>query len=222
MRRSYHRDTEAKRRLGIFNVKDTKGNRSTMHPHRYSPALAKTGLERGTQIGLCVARAPRPPHSPSFLTSPSADRRSEVRVRTCATRRSFRNKSSKEMAFPHPQARKNHYRKKDKPSSGCIVWKFFKRTINVAEYRNGKDDVNPAKNRTLGALVHVPPRFMTLEPSSVASWAFQYRTAWRTRRSIAASRTSWPRGRRCGQPARPRGAAEEHRNKCATRQHPSR
>lgn len=29
--------------------------------------------------------------------------------------RSLRNKSSKDMAFPHPQSRKDHYRKKDKP-----------------------------------------------------------------------------------------------------------
>src|SRR6266404_4361176 len=38
----------------------------------------------------------------------------------------------------------------------------------------------------------------TFERPEAASWAFQYRTAWRTQRSIAASRrTSWPRGRRC-------------------------
>src|SRR5947208_13126479 len=78
--------------------------------------------------------------------------------------RSLRNKSSKDVAFPHPQSRKDHYRKEDKPSYGGVVWKFFKRTINIAEYRNAKDDVNPAKNRTFGILVHDPPRFMTLEP----------------------------------------------------------
>src|SRR2546421_1622334 len=78
--------------------------------------------------------------------------------------RFLRNKSSKDVAFPHPQSRKDHYRKEDKPSCGGVVWKFFKRTINIAEYRNAKDDVNPAKNRTFGALVHDPPRFMTLEP----------------------------------------------------------
>ncbi len=37
-----------------------------------------------------------------------------------------------------------------KPSSGGVVWDFFKRTINVTEYRNGKDKVNPAKHRTGG------------------------------------------------------------------------
>src|SRR5882762_11785818 len=63
--------------------------------------------------------------------------------------RSFRNKSSNDMAFPHPQSRKDHYRKEDKPSCGGIVRKSFKRTIDIAEYRNAEDKVNPAKNRTL-------------------------------------------------------------------------
>ena len=29
-----------------------------------------------------------------------------------------------------------------------------KRTINITEYRNAKDDVNPAKNRTFGGILH--------------------------------------------------------------------
>jgi len=33
-----------------------------------------------------------------------------------------------------------------------------------------------------------PPLFTTFEPPETASWAFQYRTAWRTPRSAAASR----------------------------------
>jgi hypothetical protein len=58
------------------------------------------------------------------------------------------------MAFPHPQSRKDHYRKEDKPGCGGIIWEFFKRTINITEYRNAKADVNPAKNPTFGTLVH--------------------------------------------------------------------
>jgi len=58
------------------------------------------------------------------------------------------------MAFPHPQSGKDEYRNEDKPSSGGILWNVFKGTINIAEDRNGKDDVNPAKNRTFYALVH--------------------------------------------------------------------
>src|SRR5882757_859644 len=69
-------------------------------------------------------------------------------------RRSLRNKSSNDIAFPHPKSRKEHYRHEYKPSSGRVVWNLFERTINIAEYRNAKDDVNRAKDPTLGALVH--------------------------------------------------------------------
>src|SRR5712664_1816568 len=68
--------------------------------------------------------------------------------------RSLRNKSSKDMAFPHPKSRKEHYRNDDKPNTGGVLWNVFKRTINITEYRNAADDVNAAKNRTFGALVH--------------------------------------------------------------------
>src|SRR4030095_8991153 len=70
------------------------------------------------------------------------------------SRRSFRNKSSKDIAFPHPESRKEHYRNDDKPNLIGVLWNFFKRTINVAQYRNAKDDVNPAKNRTFGGIFH--------------------------------------------------------------------
>ena len=85
------------------------------------------------------------------------------------------------MAFPHPQPRKDHYRKEDKPSCGGIAWKVFKRTINITEYRNAKDEVNPAKNRTLGDSIHGrlrergwcnvlrTPRFTIFEPPEAAS-----------------------------------------------------
>src|ERR1035438_2441449 len=68
--------------------------------------------------------------------------------------RSLRNKSSNDMAFPHPKSRKDNYRNEDKPSSGGVVWNLFKRTINITEYRNGQDDVNPANNRTFGDFFH--------------------------------------------------------------------
>ena len=58
------------------------------------------------------------------------------------------------MAFPHPKSRKEHYRKEDKPNSGGVIWYFFKRTINIPDYRNAKDDVNPAENRTFGGVFH--------------------------------------------------------------------
>ena len=58
------------------------------------------------------------------------------------------------MAFPHPQSRKDHNRKEDVPSCGGVVWKFFKRTVDITEFWYGNDDVNPAKNRTLGDIFH--------------------------------------------------------------------
>src|ERR1700704_3266812 len=106
------------------------------------------------------------------------------------------------MAFPHPKSRKDKYRKEDKPNSGGAIWNFFKRTINITEYRNAKDDVNPAKNRTFGGIFH---DYVVLHLSATPrhllwpSWAFRYRTAGRTRRSIAASRrTSSLHHQRCG------------------------
>src|SRR5258708_31734349 len=119
-----------------------------------------------------------PPVHPPDVRVKVATRRLGV-ICSVLLRRSFRNESSKDMAFPHPQSRKDHYRKEDIPRWGGIVWKFFKRTINIPDYRNGKDDVNPAKNRTLGGIFHDwcdPPRFTTFEPPEATSWAFQYRT----------------------------------------------
>ena len=72
----------------------------------------------------------------------------------CRVSRSFRNKSSKDMAFPHPKSRKDNYRNGDKPNNGGVIWNFFKRTINITEYRNAKEDVDRAKNRTFGGIFH--------------------------------------------------------------------
>src|SRR5262245_41198464 len=58
------------------------------------------------------------------------------------------------MAFPHPGSRKDHCRSEDKPNSGGVVWNFVKWTIDITEYQNAQDDVNPAKDRTLSPLVH--------------------------------------------------------------------
>src|SRR6266849_4779886 len=45
--------------------------------------------------------------------------------------RSLRNKPSKNMAFPHPKSRKDHYWNEEKPSRPGVVWNLSKRTINV-------------------------------------------------------------------------------------------
>src|SRR5277367_721182 len=52
------------------------------------------------------------------------------------------------MPFPHPQSRKNHDRNEDKPGLEGVAWQFVKGTVNITEYRDGKNDVNPAKNRS--------------------------------------------------------------------------
>ena len=58
------------------------------------------------------------------------------------------------MTFPHPKSRKGQQRNENKPSGSGLVWNLVKRAINIADDRNGKDDVNPAKNRTYSGLVH--------------------------------------------------------------------
>ena len=56
------------------------------------------------------------------------------------------NKSPDEVTLPHPQSRKKNHREKEKPNGGSIVGNFFKRAVNVPDYRNAKDDVDPAKD----------------------------------------------------------------------------
>jgi hypothetical protein len=58
------------------------------------------------------------------------------------------------MAFPHPKSRNRNYWNRDIPNNGSIVWKFLKRTINITDYRNGEDEVNPTKYRTFGGFSH--------------------------------------------------------------------
>ena len=58
------------------------------------------------------------------------------------------------MALPHPQSRQDNYRKGDKPNNRGVVRKLFERTINVTDYWNAEDEVNPAKNRTFGGISH--------------------------------------------------------------------
>ena len=58
------------------------------------------------------------------------------------------------MAFPHPQSREDHDWEEDVAGWAGVVGKFFKRAIDVAEDRDAEDDVNPAKDRTLGDIFH--------------------------------------------------------------------
>src|ERR1700739_2336364 len=68
--------------------------------------------------------------------------------------RSLRYKPAKDMAFPHPQSRKEQYRKKAIPNSGRVVLSIRRRIIDVTNHRNAEDDVDPAKNRTFGGFFH--------------------------------------------------------------------
>src|SRR5712671_3173489 len=52
----------------------------------------------------------------------------------------------------HPDPRKDNYRDEDKPNSARILLDFRWHAINVTEYRNGDDEVNPTKNRTFGGI----------------------------------------------------------------------
>src|SRR5579871_6013172 len=102
------------------------------------------------------------------------------------------------MALPHPKPRKKHNGNDKKPNAGGVLGDLFKRAINVAEYRNTEDDVNPAKNRTCGCLLHDSPRFRIFARPGAASWALRCRTVWRTQHSSAATRrTSSRRRRQC-------------------------
>jgi hypothetical protein len=58
------------------------------------------------------------------------------------------------MAFPHPQSSNYYHRDGDESNNGGVVRDFFERTINITDDRNGKDDMNPAKDRALGGFFH--------------------------------------------------------------------
>jgi hypothetical protein len=101
----------------------------------------------------CLADASEKALTPCALTLASNGRAAAVRHIVLLSG-SLRNKSSKEMALPHPKSRKEHYGNHDKANAVGVLWNLFKRTINITEYRNAKDDVNPAKNRALGGIFH--------------------------------------------------------------------
>jgi hypothetical protein len=58
------------------------------------------------------------------------------------------------MTLPHPKSRKEHDRKEDKPGSGGVIGDLVKWAIDITDYRDAADDVNPAKDRTLCRITH--------------------------------------------------------------------
>ena len=85
--------------------------------------------------------------------APAAASRLGVSCRILAAQYSG-NKSSNGMALPHPESRKDKYGKEDKPDSRGVIGYFLKRTVDIPEDRNAKDDVNPAQNRPFGGISH--------------------------------------------------------------------
>ena len=78
-----------------------------------------------------------------------------MRVQSCLRLDRFsREMSSKEMPFPHPQARKGKHGKEDIPSRPGILGNVFERAVNVPDDRDAEDKVSPAKNRTFRVLGH--------------------------------------------------------------------
>lgn len=66
------------------------------------------------------------------------------------------DESSKEMTLPHPQARKDHYGKKDIPGGERVLGNLVKRAVDVANDWNGQNEVNPANDYALDAWLHDP------------------------------------------------------------------
>src|SRR6185369_14954317 len=74
---------------------------------------------------------------------------------TCSFR-SSREQSSHHVPFPHPQTTCDNHWYGNVTYYWRIVWKLFKRTIDITNYRNSKDYMNPAENSTLrGTTYHL-------------------------------------------------------------------
>ena len=90
--------------------------------------------------------------------------------------RSLQHKTTNKVAFPHPKSGKGKDRKEDEPNRWSVVRNLFKRTINVTDYRNSKDQVNPAKDRALGNFTNHSIPFLSefaaciFQPVTPESW----------------------------------------------------
>ena len=59
------------------------------------------------------------------------------------------------MPFPHPKSRSDKHREEDISDRGGVIWNLFERTINVADYRDAKDQVNTANDHAFfGGSIH--------------------------------------------------------------------
>jgi hypothetical protein len=57
------------------------------------------------------------------------------------------------MALPHPQTGKDHDRNEDIPGTRGVLRKFVEWTVDVTEYRDAEDQVNPSENRARQASI---------------------------------------------------------------------
>ena len=64
------------------------------------------------------------------------------------------HESQEEVTFPHPKSGQGNCRDGDIADDGSVVGKFPERAINIADDRDAEDEVNPAKDRTLGGNIH--------------------------------------------------------------------
>ena len=58
------------------------------------------------------------------------------------------------MALPHPEPRQHHDGKKDEPRRGRVVGEDLKGAVDIADDRNGADQMNPAEDHAQGCLSH--------------------------------------------------------------------
>jgi hypothetical protein len=73
-------------------------------------------------------------------------------------RRSFRNKSVEGHGLSTSKIPKGQLQEGRQTEQRGRTLEFIKRTINITEYRNAKDDVNQAKNQTFGGITdHLIP-----------------------------------------------------------------
>src|SRR5579862_8205616 len=83
------------------------------------------------------------------------------------------------MAFPHPQSRQQHDGKKHKARDRSIVRKDMKRAVNIAEDRNGEDDMDPEHDHSLGCVLHDHHSGRASSCSSrPKKWAQPYLAPW--------------------------------------------
>src|SRR5205085_4869687 len=58
------------------------------------------------------------------------------------------------MTFPHPESGERQDWNGNKPDHRCVIRQLFKGAVNITDDRNAEHNVDPAKNRTFGGIIH--------------------------------------------------------------------